>query len=286
MKSERVSCRLVPLSAVIREHGVERIDLLKIDAERSELEVLAGLADEDWPKVQQLVIEVHDAEIRDRVLEVLQARGFEVVVEQDAYLAETELYNLYARRPGLPEAGSPEAAPDTQWASPTRLAEDVRRTVAAELPEHMVPAALVVLEALPLTAHGKVDRKALPAPEAAGGARLADRPIVEPRTPVERELVAIWKELLRTDRVSIYDNFFELGGHSLLLTQLASRIRNAFQVEVPLRVLFDVRDVVEMTAAIADRQVQQMDQGEMAEMLDELQQLTPEEIQALLEAES
>jgi acyl carrier protein len=147
----------------------------------------------------------------------------------------------------------------------------------------MVPAAFVLLEAFPLTAHGKVDRKALPAPrEAATG---AERPVVEPRTPVEREMVDIWKELLRVERVSIYDNFFELGGHSLLLTQLASRIRAAFQVEIPLRVLFDVADVVAMTEAIAERQVQQLDPGEMAALLDELKGLSPEEIKALLEAE-
>jgi acyl carrier protein len=109
---------------------------------------------------------------------------------------------------------------------------------------------------------------------------------VEPRTPVERELVEIWKELLKVDRVSIYDNFFELGGHSLLLTQLASRIRTNFQVEVPLRLLFDVKDVVEMTAAIAERQVAEVSDEDMAEMLDELKGLSPEEIKALLEAES
>jgi acyl carrier protein len=103
---------------------------------------------------------------------------------------------------------------------------------------------------------------------------------------VEAELVGIWKELLRVDRVSIYDNFFELGGHSLLLTQLASRIRTTFQVEVPLRVLFDVKDIVEMTAAIAERQVAEVSQEEMAEMLDELKGLSPEEIRALLEAEA
>jgi len=87
------------------------------------------------------------------------------------------------------------------------------------------------------------------------------------------------------DRISIYDNFFELGGHSLLLTQLASRIRTTFQVELPLRILFDVKDVVEMTEAIAERQVAQVDETEMAAMLSELKGLSPEEIQALLEQE-
>src|SRR6185369_2863835 len=282
MKSEKVACRLTTISTVIREHGLETIDLLKIDAERSELDALAGIADTDWPKVRQLVIEVHAAAIRDRVVEMLGARGFAVEVEQDGFLEGTELYNVYARRPGVPLPPEPVQA-SSLWSSPSRLIDDVRQAAAGRLPEHMVPAAFVILEAFPLTAHGKVDRKALPAPQEA--AKGAERPIVEPRTPVERELVDIWKELLRVDRVSIYDNFFELGGHSLLLTQLASRIRTTFQVEIPLRVLFDVANVVEMTEAIAERQIQQVDQDEMAAMLDELRGLSPEEIKALLEAE-
>jgi acyl carrier protein len=238
-----------------------------------------------------MVIEVHDAGIRDRVVEILAHRGFAVDVEQDVYLEGTELYNVYARAaqefPPLPEVGETMGeggqGGEVLWASPSRLIDDVRQSAAARLPEHMVPAAFVLLESLPLTAHGKVDRRALPAPREAS--QRTERPIVEPRTPVERELVDIWRELLRVDRISIYDNFFELGGHSLLLTQLASRIRNTFQVEVPLRILFDVANVVEMTEAIAERQIQQVDQSEMAAMLDELKGLSPEEIRALLEAE-
>ncbi len=283
MQSEKVACRLTTISAVIREHGLERIDLLKLDAERSELDALAGIHAEDWPKIHQMVIEVHDAGIRDRVLEVLAAQGFATVVEQDVYLEGTELYNVYARRPGgLPARAAIEAPAAARWASPSRLLDDVRHLAAESLPEHMVPAAWVGLAALPLTAHGKVDRRALPAPRETA---RTERPIVEPRTPVESELVAIWRELLKVERISIYDNFFELGGHSLLLTQLASRLRTTFQVELPLRILFDVANVVEMTEAIAGHQAQQVDQTEMAAMLDELKGLSPEEIRALLEAE-
>ncbi|HYU35044.1 MAG TPA: phosphopantetheine-binding protein, partial [Thermoanaerobaculia bacterium] len=190
-----------------------------------------------------------------------------------------------ARRPGsiatIGNGGGQAVVP--AWASPSRLIDDVRRFASERLPEPMVPAAWVALDALPLTAHGKVDRRALPAPREA--AKGVERPIVEPRTPVERELVAVWRELLGVERIGIYDNFFELGGHSLLLTQLASRIRTAFQVELPLRVLFDVANVVEMTEAIAVQQAQQVDQSEMAVLLDELKGLSPEEIRALLEAE-
>ena len=158
----------------------------------------------------------------------------------------------------------------------------LRSHLQAKLPAYMIPAAFVVLDQLPLTANGKLDRRALPAPELSG----AEDSYVAPRTPVEEMLVGIWQELLRVERVGVTDNFFELGGHSLLLTQLASRIGEMFQVELPLRVLFITPTVDEITKAIAVRQVEQENSAEMAQVLNDLQQLSPEEINLLLEAES
>ena len=95
----------------------------------------------------------------------------------------------------------------------------------------------------------------------------------------------MWEDLLDIEQVSIHDNFFDLGGHSLLLTQLTSRIREQFNVELPMRVLFDSRNIVDMTLAIAARQVEQAGYGEIEDMMNELKQLSPEEVRALLEAE-
>ncbi|MCP5150482.1 MAG: amino acid adenylation domain-containing protein [Chromatiales bacterium] len=126
-----------------------------------------------------------------------------------------------------------------------RLAEELvpelGRHLAARLPEYMVPAALVVLEAMPLTANGKLDRAALPAPEHSrmgiGGEYLA------PRTETERALAEIWGAVLRIDRVGVRDDFFDLGGHSLLATQVMSRLRATFEVDLPLMSMFDYRTV-------------------------------------------
>ncbi|GAB1541194.1 hypothetical protein NUACC21_38640 [Scytonema sp. NUACC21] len=120
--------------------------------------------------------------------------------------------------------------------------------LAQKLPEYMVPSAFVVLEFLPLTARGKVDRRALKAavpikPELAGG-------YVPPRTPVEKVLVTIFAEVLGLKRVGIHDNFFELGGHSLLATQLVSRVRDALQVELPLRSVFEARTIAELSKVV------------------------------------
>jgi amino acid adenylation domain-containing protein len=116
---------------------------------------------------------------------------------------------------------------------------ELRAHLRASLPEHMLPAAFVWLDALPLTPSGKLDRRALPAPEEvapAGGEETAYAP---PRTRVERRLAEAWREVLRLDRVGRTDDFFEMGGHSLLVTQLASRVRAAFAVELPMAAVFE-----------------------------------------------
>ncbi|HYO56343.1 non-ribosomal peptide synthetase [Archangium sp.] len=121
---------------------------------------------------------------------------------------------------------------------------ELRAFVSGKLPEYMVPSAFVVLEKLPLTPNGKVDRKALPAP-----ALREVMAFVAPRTPGEELVAGIWAQLLGVPKVGRHDNFFALGGNSLMATQAASRLRNAFKVELPLRWLFDAPTV----SALAQR---------------------------------
>lgn len=121
-------------------------------------------------------------------------------------------------------------------------------TLRRRLPEYMVPAVFVRLDALPLTPNGKVDRGALPAPESA--TVLRDPEWVAPRTTTERELAAILAALLGTDRVGATDNFFLLGGHSLLGTQVISRVRERFGVELSLKRVFDTPTVAALSEEI------------------------------------
>ena len=128
---------------------------------------------------------------------------------------------------------------------------ELRQFLKEKLPGYMVPNAIVILESLPLTPSGKIDRRALPAPDSQP--ELQDK-YVAPSTPIEAMLVQIWAEVLKVEQVGIHDNFFALGGHSLLATQLFSRIRADFQVEVPLRSLFAAATVAELARSIQDLQ--------------------------------
>ena len=122
---------------------------------------------------------------------------------------------------------------------------DLRTALREALPEHMIPAAFVLLAALPVAPNGKLDRSALPEPELA-----AELSPTAPRGPVEELLAGLWGDVLGLERVGVHDSFFELGGHSLLATRLISRVRAAFQVEIPLRRLFDAPTVAGLAAVI------------------------------------
>src|SRR5271166_2718782 len=126
----------------------------------------------------------------------------------------------------------------------------LRTHVARSLPEYMVPGAIVVLDALPVTPNGKLDRKALPAPES----RTTGAAWRTPRTPQEVILCALFAETLRLPRVGIDDNFFELGGHSLLATRLISRIRATLEVELAIRSLFETPTVAGLAEQLANAQ--------------------------------
>jgi amino acid adenylation domain-containing protein/FkbM family methyltransferase len=230
-------CLLRRLDDVIREHAIAHIDVLKIDVQRAELEVLRGLGEADWSRIDQIVMEVHQqtsGESAGRLAEiaaVLEHHGFEVAFEQDALLTGTDRYNLYASRLGLRtrDAGRHHAPPPVSALS----TDELRRHAEAWLPDHMVPAVFVVLDRMPLTRNGKIDREALPPPPE------AEVRAMPPLSPIESIVCDIWADLLASQQFGPDDDFFQLGGHSLMATQLVARIREALQVELPLRAIFE-----------------------------------------------
>ncbi|HEX6716238.1 MAG TPA: amino acid adenylation domain-containing protein, partial [Pyrinomonadaceae bacterium] len=134
--------------------------------------------------------------------------------------------------------------------------DELRAHVKEQLPDYMMPSIFVLLEHLPLNNNGKVDRAALPDPDAFKP-ELSDS-FVAPRTDIEERLASIWSRVLDFEPVGVNDNFFELGGHSLLATQVISRIRETFEIDLPLRALFDAPTITGLAerieAALGDKQ--------------------------------
>jgi amino acid adenylation domain-containing protein len=124
--------------------------------------------------------------------------------------------------------------------------QQLRETLRSRLPDYMIPSSLMILDRLPLTSNGKIDRNALPKP----GSNEKQKPYIAPQTPTEEALAGIWMELLRTPQISSDDNFFDLGGHSLSGTQVISRVREKFRVEVALRTLFEKPTLSGLAAAV------------------------------------
>jgi hypothetical protein len=161
--------------------------------------------------------------------------------------------------PRLEGAGSEAIAatlPSAAWTDdPVRagewreLAAELRRFLAASLPAALVPAALVPLAALPLTANGKVDRRALPAPESVGMPAATHQP---PASPIEEAVAAATAEVLGIERAGMSDDFFALGGQSLLATQLVSRLVQAHNLPVNLQMIFDARDLRDLSDRIQE----------------------------------
>lgn len=133
----------------------------------------------------------------------------------------------------------------------TVAAATLKGLLSGSLPDYMLPAAFVFLEALPLNANGKLDRDALPVPEVQ---RLTQREPVAPRDEAEAAVAGIWSEILGIDRLCIHDNFFELGGHSLSGVQVMLRVQELFALELPVKMLFDAPTIAEFVDRVADYQ--------------------------------
>ncbi|MGH9367919.1 MAG: non-ribosomal peptide synthetase, partial [Thermoanaerobaculia bacterium] len=212
-------------------------------------------------------------EFLGRVDEQVKIRGFRI--------EPSEIEAALGEHPAVKEA----AVLAREEGSETRLAAyvvysdssapapaELRVHLKTRLPAYMVPSAFVVLEALPRTGSGKVDRRRLPEP---GRLVQTEEGFVAPRTPLEEAVASIWQNLLHVERVGACDNFFDLGGHSLLATQVISRLREAFCLELPLRILFESPTVAELALAIAQAQAEQTAPEELARLLEELDKEAP-----------
>ncbi|NEP44904.1 MAG: non-ribosomal peptide synthetase, partial [Okeania sp. SIO2H7] len=174
---------------------------------------------------------------RDRY-DVIFVRGDTNIIADSAIvfpLKDTQPWSAYANAPYT-------------GGQPSNLIPQLRGFLAEQLPDYMMPSAFVVLDELPLTPSGKIDRRALPAPDKSRP--LLDVELVAPRSPAEEILAGIWAEVLSLDEVGVLDNFFMLGGDSIQATQLISRVRDTFGIELSLHRLFESPTVAEFSEIV------------------------------------
>lgn len=249
-KGQLHESQLKTLSEAINAEEIERIDLLKVDVQRAELDVLKGIRDADWNKIHQVVMEVHDARGEasegriQQISSLLESRGFTVITEQDNALRGTDRYNLYASRNSakvqaaeLRRKSNGSSSLETRSLTASIVSADkLLNALKKELPEYMIPSAFVLLDKMPLTRNGKINRGALPPPNFIRPGEGAG--YVAPQNQLERTIAGIWQEALHIEKVGMNDNFFELGGHSLLIAQVHNRLVAALSREISMVEMF------------------------------------------------
>jgi amino acid adenylation domain-containing protein/FkbM family methyltransferase len=238
-----VVCSLRTVSDIIDEYRVERIDLLKVDAEKSEVEVLRGIRPEHWSRIRQVVAEVHDRNGQlNTVTELLRTNGFTVHVETSDPLIHSGLVNVTATN--NPRTAAAPAATRGRGPGTQALRTELRTALGAQLPDYMVPNDFVFLASLPISQNGKLDRKALPAPVRISTSQRA------PSNPVEEVLCGLFAETVGLDHVGVDDDFFDIGGHSLLAARLVSSIKASFGTELSISRIFQAPTVAQMSDLI------------------------------------
>jgi acyl carrier protein len=166
--------------------------------------------------------------------------------------------------------------PAEQYRSPGEL----RRALRLKMPEYMIPSMFISLDALPLNPNGKLDRRALPPPLWSRAEQ--DGCVVAPRTPLEEKLAEIWAEVLGLEQVGIYDDFFELGGHSLHAAQVAGRIYNSFQVELPMRSFFEAATIAGLAEIVTEALAQKLKADQLSQVLASIERLSEAQVKKIV----
>ncbi|WP_331757847.1 amino acid adenylation domain-containing protein (plasmid) [Streptomyces althioticus] len=246
----RLPCSLVRLSDVLDTEADAMVDLLKVDVQKAELEVLSGIDDAHWPRIKQIVAEVHDIDDRlSQMTRLLTDHGYQVHAEQDEMFTGSAVHYLYARRPDARPA-SPRNIPTEPRRDPVQAVSRRQLTayLAQRFPTTHVPGSLTILAELPRTTSGKIDRAALahraPAPD-------TTPPEPEPADPISANLAGIWSSVLGT-AVHSSDDFFAIGGSSLAAARVIARIRHQYPDldDLSVRLIFEEPVLRQFAAAI------------------------------------
>ncbi|GAA0740359.1 amino acid adenylation domain-containing protein [Gaetbulibacter jejuensis] len=230
--SEQLDCNIKTLSHIIKDNNIDHIHLVKIDVEKGEFEVINGIDEDHWSKIDQLIIEIHDVENRlNKITKLLKDKNFSIVVEQVKELEGTNLYNMYATKVGLDYVKDKvEYKPTSKIQDIADVKESALKHLNLSLPEYMHPQHFVILDELPILSNGKIDRKNLPDPV------MEKTEFFPPRNETDTKLVHIWKDSLGVKErdLSIKLDYFKIGGNSLSATLMLLVVAQEFEVSVSL----------------------------------------------------
>lgn len=242
------------LSDVIADEGLDRIDLLKIVAQKSEWDVLLGVAERDWPRIGRIVIEVYDIEGRVAAIRnLLHGKGFRTTVRQAPLFEGTNVHLLFATAERASD-GAASRRPAAHVAAPSVTATDLRAGLRSTLPDYMVPATITFVDDLPTTSSGKIDREEL---RSCAPAVVRSASYVAPGTEIEKALAGIFAEILDVEQVGLDDDFFDLGGNSMAAGRVVTRARQRIGVDLPLRVFLRMRTIRELAGAAEQARAEQ-----------------------------
>ncbi|UNY98311.1 amino acid adenylation domain-containing protein [Zhouia spongiae] len=233
LKSEEFKCEIVTISDIIKKNKLKTVNLLKIDAENSEIDILKGISAEDWSKIEQIIVEVHDTGNRiNWVVSLLKNNGFIVKVNKEVNLNDTNIYNVFALKNPIKDFNYKSCIDNIEtnkgYYNEQEFIKDLRNTLSKTLPDYMVPSLFVSLEAMPLTSNGKIDKRALPDPRV-----KAEEDYIAPSNDLEDRIVELWSDVLGVNKsvISINKSFFELGGNSLLSVKLQQKLNQLDEFE-------------------------------------------------------
>jgi amino acid adenylation domain-containing protein len=246
--------------------------------------------------LRRLIADEHAEGIQpDAIWELADARGYDAEVVPDVAgtfevrLRDRSRSQQIHHAPRVASAAAPNwnafANDPLEGGLTQQLIPQLREHLRSRLPEYMLPSAWMLLKELPLTANGKVDRRALPNPQ---GRPEEMGEYIPPNSPVERNIAEIWAELLQVDKVGLEDNFFELGGHSLLAVQVAVRVQAAFAINLPMRSLFEFPSLRKFAECIdglrQSRLLTEIDEGgaDVTELLGRVASMSEQQVQEMM----
>lgn len=232
-KTKTFNVQLKTLSDIFKMESIEKVDYLKINVEKAELDVLRGIKDDDWLKIRQIVLEVDTDENVDKIVNILERNGYDLVVEQDILLSGTPLRYIYAVRKNeklkLVRGSAVNKKELPIYDDHIITSSKVKSYLNKILPKYMLPSAMVFLENLPLTSNGKLDRKSL---ENIDVNIAQTNEYIAPKNEIQEKIADVWQEILGINKIGINDNFFSLGGNSLKGIRAVTKLSTEFDIKV------------------------------------------------------